>query len=93
MVSEREHQAAFDCVTCRPVRDTSLGIRDFIDYLEEVRPGMDYGSVESRVYRLVRLFWWEVLQINPTQVDLSLTRDVATTWRTPCADHDRCAPT
>lgn len=58
------------------------GMRDLlIDYLEEVRPGMDYGSVESLAYRLVRLFWWEVLQINPTQVDLSLTRDVATTWR------------
>ena len=29
--------------------------------------GMDYGSLEGLAYRLVRLFWWEVLQINPTQ--------------------------
>jgi hypothetical protein len=29
----------------------------------------------------VRLFWWEVLQINPEQADLRLSPDVATAWR------------
>jgi hypothetical protein len=52
-----------------------------VDYLDEIRPGMDYGSLEGLAYRLVRLFWWEVLQINPEQADLRLSPDVATAWR------------
>jgi hypothetical protein len=57
------------------------GVRDLlVSYLQEVRPGMDYGSVEGLAYRLVRLFWWEVLQINPGQGDLHLKPDVSSTW-------------
>ena len=37
---------------------------------------MDYGSLKGLAYRLVRLFWWEVLQINPDQADLRLSPDV-----------------
>jgi hypothetical protein len=60
----------------------SGGVRDLlVDYLSEVRPGMDYGSVEGLAYRLVRLFWWEILQINPTQADLRLDPETASQWR------------
>jgi len=58
------------------------GVRDLlVDYLEEIRPGMDYGSLEGLAYRLVRLFWWEVLQINPAQADLRLSPQTVTAWR------------
>ncbi|MEJ7786071.1 MAG: tyrosine-type recombinase/integrase [Solirubrobacteraceae bacterium] len=58
------------------------GVRDLlVDYLDELRPGMDYGSLEGLAYRLARLFWWEVIQINPEQRDLRLSPKVATAWR------------
>ena len=58
------------------------GVRDLlVDYFEEIRPGMDYGSLEGLAYRLVRLFWWEILQINPQQTDLRLAPEVITAWR------------
>ena len=42
------------------------GVRDLlVDYLGELKPGMDYASLTGLAYRLVRLFWWEILQINP----------------------------
>lgn len=58
------------------------GVRDLlVDYLSELKPSMDYGTLEGWAYRLVRLFWWEVLQINPDQQDLRLDPAVVTTWR------------
>lgn len=58
------------------------GVRDLlVDYFEEIRPGMDYASLEGLAYRLARLFWWQVLQINPDQADLRLSPEVATAWR------------
>lgn len=58
------------------------GVRNLlVDYLEEIRHGMDYGSLEGFAYRLARLFWWQVLQINPDQADLRLSSEVATAWR------------
>ena len=58
------------------------GVRDLlVDYLSELKPSMDYGTLEGWAYRLVRLFWWEVLQINPAQTDLRLAPQVATEWR------------
>ncbi|WP_375504590.1 tyrosine-type recombinase/integrase [uncultured Jatrophihabitans sp.] len=58
------------------------GVRDLlVDYLDEIRPGMDYGSLEGLAYRLVRLFWCNVVQINPEQADLRLSPAVATAWR------------
>lgn len=57
-------------------------VRDLlVDYLRELKPAMDYGSLEGWAYRLVRLFWWEVLQINPHQADLRLAPEVAAEWR------------
>ncbi|WP_432945752.1 tyrosine-type recombinase/integrase [Kribbella sp. CA-253562] len=58
------------------------GVRDLlVDYLRELKPSMDYGTLEGWAYRLVRLFWWEVLQINPAQTSLHLAPEVATQWR------------
>lgn len=58
------------------------GVRDvLVEYLSEVKPGLDYSSLSALAYRLVRLFWWEVLQINPDQQDLRLSPQVATEWR------------
>ncbi|AFM20303.1 site-specific recombinase XerD (plasmid) [Mycolicibacterium chubuense NBB4] len=58
------------------------GVRNLlVDYLEEIKPGMDYSSLEGLAYRLARLFWWEILQINPDQADLSLAADVVAAWR------------
>lgn len=58
------------------------GARDLlVDYLSELKPSMDYGTLEGWAYRLVRLFWWEVLQINPSQQDLRLDPAVVTEWR------------
>jgi hypothetical protein len=42
---------------------------------------MDYGSLEGLAYRLVRLFWAEVLDINPDQQNLHLAPDVAAQCR------------
>ena len=58
------------------------GVRDLlVDYLGEVKPGMDYASLVGLAYRLVRLFWWEVLQLNPEQADLRLSAATAAAWR------------
>jgi integrase len=58
------------------------GVRDLlVDYLGELKPGMDYASLTGLAYRLVRLFWWEILQINPQQADLRLDPQTITTWR------------
>lgn len=52
-----------------------------IDYLEELKPNMDYSSLEGLAYRLIRLFWAEILDINPDQQDLRLAPHVAAQWR------------
>jgi len=58
------------------------GVRDLlVDYLQEIQPAMDYSSLEGLAYRLARLFWWEILQINPGQSDLALSAEVVTAWR------------
>jgi integrase len=58
------------------------GVRDLlVDYLNELKPGLDYSSLAALAYRLVRLFWWEVLDINPGQADLRLSAQTVTAWR------------
>ena len=32
-------------------------------------------------HRLARLFWWEILQINPGQANLAISAEVVTAWR------------
>jgi len=58
-----------------PVRDL------LVDYLGELRPGMNYSSLESVAYLLVRVFWRTVLTINPAQADLNLDAATAAAWR------------
>lgn len=58
-----------------PVRDL------LVEYLTEVKDGMDYGSLAGLAHRLVRLFWAGVLEINPEQKDLHLSKEVAIEWR------------
>jgi integrase len=58
-----------------PVRDV------LIDYLTEIRPGLDYGSWVHHVHTLGRAFWWEILQINPEQADLRLAPHIVAQWR------------
>ena len=58
------------------------GVRDLlVDYLNELKPSMDHSSLAGLAYRLVRLFWWEVLDINPDQADLRLSTQTITAWR------------
>lgn len=52
-----------------------------VDYLSELKPGMDYGCLQGLAYRLVRLFWWEIMQINPDQTDLRIDPPTMTAWR------------
>ncbi|MBF6149567.1 hypothetical protein [Nocardia nova] len=52
-----------------------------VDYLDEIRPGLDYSTYIHITHHPVRLFWWTVLQINPGQQDLRLSPAVVTAWR------------
>jgi DDE superfamily endonuclease len=69
------------------------GVRDLlVDYLGELKPGMDYGCLQGLAYRLVRLFWWEILQINPGQTDLRIDpRTMTALARTVRRHHRRAA--
>ena len=79
MGNSRQHDAAHVLdrygLPPSPVRDV------LIDYLTEIRPGLDYGSWVHHVHTLGRAFWWEILQINPSQADLRLAPHVVTQWR------------
>ncbi|HEY3688830.1 MAG TPA: hypothetical protein VGL46_00770 [Pseudonocardiaceae bacterium] len=66
----RQHSAA---TLVDRYRIPASGVRDvLVDYLSEIKPGMDYGLLHGVAYRLVRLSWWQFLQINPTQANLRL---------------------
>jgi integrase len=57
-------------------------VRDLlVDYLAEIRPSVDYSTLENLAYLLGRLFWWTVLQVNPDQQDLRLAPETASGWR------------
>ncbi|NKY35546.1 phage integrase family protein [Nocardia speluncae] len=58
-----------------PVRDL------LIDYVDEIRPSVDYSTLEHITHHLARLFWWTILQINPAQQDLRLSPEVVAAWR------------
>jgi integrase len=62
-------------VPAGPVRDL------IVDYLNEIRPGLDYSTLVQVTHHLARLFWWTVLQVNPHQQDLHLDRATVTAWR------------
>ncbi|WP_199515948.1 tyrosine-type recombinase/integrase [Nucisporomicrobium flavum] len=77
--NSRQHDAAHVLdrygIPPSPVREV------IIDYLSEIRPGLDYGSWVHHVHTLGRAFWWEILQINPDQADLRLAPHVVAQWR------------
>jgi integrase len=58
-----------------PVRDL------LVEYLAELKPSLDYSSLDGLACHLARVFWWEVLQINPGQADLRLSPQIAAAWR------------
>lgn len=66
-----------------PVRDL------LVDYLGELRPALDYSSLEGRAYILARVFWRTVLEVSRAQATLRLDRDTVTAggngWRSPRA--------
>ena len=53
----------------------------FIRYLDERRPAMDYSSVRSLAFILVKLFWRDIERHHPEQKDLRLPNEVAEAWR------------
>jgi hypothetical protein len=52
-----------------------------VEYLTEVRPGLDYASWENIAHTLGWVFWRTIVDINPQQADLRLSPDVAAVWR------------
>jgi integrase len=77
--NSRQHNAATVLdrygIPSSPVRDL------LVDYLTEIRTGLDFGSWLHHVHTLGRAFWWEILQINPNQHDLRLAPPVIAEWR------------
>jgi hypothetical protein len=77
--NSRQHDAAHVLDRCgippSPIREL------MIDYLTEIRPGLDYGSGVHHVHTLGRAFWREFLQINPGQAELRRTPQVVARWR------------
>jgi hypothetical protein len=70
-----------------PVRDL------LVDYLGELRPALDYSSLEGRAYILARLFWRTVLEVSPAQATLRLDRDTVTAGGNGSGGHlGRAAP-
>ncbi len=58
-----------------PVRDL------LVDYLQEIRPGVDYSTLENIAGHLTRVFWMQILEISPHQQDLRLSSQTMTAWR------------
>ncbi len=62
-------------IICRPIRDL------FVDYLNERRPVMDYGSLKNLAWTLTKLFWRDLEVHHPGIDSLRLEPDVATAWK------------
>ncbi|MDO0929842.1 hypothetical protein QQY24_32535 [Streptomyces sp. TG1A-8] len=60
---------------CRLVRDV------LVRYLEERRPGLDYGSFTGLVSQLVGGFWADIEQHHPEVDSLRLPEEVAAAWK------------
>ena len=52
-----------------------------VDYLSELRPSLDYGSLLSRCHTLCRLFWRDLEIHHPGICSLHLAPDVAEAWK------------
>ena len=62
-------------IACRPVRDLLVG------YLKERQPSVDYGTVVSLCYALVRCFWADLEAHHPGIDSLRLAPEVASAWK------------
>jgi integrase len=62
-------------IQCRPIRDL------LVRYLDERRPGLDYGSFRTLTGVLAGNFWADIEQHHPGITALSLPDDVAIAWK------------
>ena len=62
-------------LACRPVRELLIG------YLAERQPSVDYGTVVSLCYALVRCFWSDLEAHHPGIDNLMLAPEVASAWK------------
>jgi site-specific recombinase XerC len=62
-------------IKCQPIRDL------LVRYLDERRPGLDYGSFVTIVGILAGNFWADIEQHHPGIATLDLPDDVAAAWK------------
>ena len=62
-------------IACQPVREL------FVSYLKERQPAVDYGTVVSLCYALVRCFWADLEAHHPGIDSLRLPPEVASGWK------------
>ncbi|MGW1677377.1 tyrosine-type recombinase/integrase [Saccharopolyspora sp. NPDC002376] len=60
---------------CTPIRDL------LVRYLNERRPGLDYGSFRQLVRKLAKTFWGDIERHHPGIDSLHLPAEVATAWK------------
>lgn len=59
----------------------NLEIRDlFVAYLHRRYPDVDYSGLLAAAYAIVKLFWNGLVEINPGQVNLSVSQEVYQQW-------------
>ena len=62
-------------ITCRPIRDL------LVAYLTERQPAIDYTTLVSLAYHLVRCFWFDLERHHPGIESLRLPREVTGAWK------------
>lgn len=62
-------------IACRPMRDL------LVAYLAERQSAIDYTTLVSLAYHLVRCFWFDLEQHHPGIDSLRLSREVAGAWK------------
>ena len=62
-------------IQCRQMRDV------LVDYLRERQPSVDFSTLQRDAYLLGKLFWADLEAHHPGIDSLSLTREVAATWK------------
>ncbi|MGH3634502.1 MAG: tyrosine-type recombinase/integrase [Mycobacterium sp.] len=62
-------------LACRPIRDL------LVAYLAERQPAIDYTTLVSLAYHLVRCFWFDIEQHHPGIDSLRLPREAAGAWK------------
>lgn len=52
----------------------------FVAYLHRRYPDVDYSGLTAAAYAIVKLFWNGIVEINPGQLDLSVSQEVYQQW-------------